>query len=41
MVCCFLDFQEMSDSPKYTEKLVMDLQVFGQVAQLESLYAFN
>jgi len=41
MVYCFLDFQEMSDSPKYTEKPVMDLRVSGHVAQIESLYAFN
>jgi len=41
MVCCFLDFQDIRDSPKYTEKPVMDLRVSGHVAQSESLYAFN
>jgi len=32
MVCCFLDYQDIRDSPKYTEKPIMDLRVSGHVA---------
>ena len=31
-VCCFLDFQEMRDSPKKTWYPVIDLLVSGQLA---------
>ena len=41
MVCCFFDFQEIRDSPRYMEKLVTNFLVSGQVAQSKSLYAFN
>lgn len=34
--CCFLDFQEMRDSPKKTHYPVIDLLVSGQLAQSES-----
>ena len=41
IVCCFLDFQEMRDSPRKIEKPVTDFLVSGQVAQSESLYALS
>ena len=41
IVCCFFYFHEIRDSPKKIEKLVTDFLVFGQVAQLESLYPWS
>ena len=40
-VCCYLDFHEIKESPKKTQKPVTDLQEFGQPAQFESQNAFN
>ncbi|XP_050249761.1 WAT1-related protein At1g09380-like [Quercus robur] len=39
-VFCFLDFQETNESPKKTQKPVMDLLESGQVAQSASAKAF-
>ena len=40
-VCYFLDFQEINESPRKTQKPLIDLLVSGQVAQSESTKAFN
>lgn len=34
-ICCFLDFQETGEMPREMKKLVNDLLVIGQLAQLE------
>ena len=31
-ICCFLNFQEIKDSPRKTQNPVTDLLVLGQVA---------
>ena len=36
---CFLHFQEMRESPRNTQKLVVDLQSIGSLAQSTSEYA--
>jgi len=41
MVVCFLDFQEISDSPKKMQKPVTDLLVSGHLAQSESQKALR
>ena len=35
-VFCFLDFQQMSEEPKITQKPVMDFRVSGHLAQSKS-----
>ena len=39
--CYFLLFQEISESPKNTQKPVIGLLVLGQAAQSTSQYDFN
>jgi len=39
--CCFLDFQEMRESPKKTQYPVIERRVSGQPAQSESQKAFK
>lgn len=41
MVCCFLDFYEIKEVPRFTTKPVTDLLVLGQDAQSESQYAVS
>lgn len=41
IVVCFLDFQEMSDTQKKTQKPLTDLQVSKHPAQSKSLKARN
>jgi hypothetical protein len=41
IVCCFLDFKEIRDSPKKTQKPVMERRVSGHPAQSESQKAFK
>jgi hypothetical protein len=40
-VVCFLDFQEINESPKKIQKPDIDLLVSGQLAQSESQKAFK
>lgn len=40
-VTCFLDFQEINQSPMKMQNPVIDLLVSGQVAQSESLKALS
>jgi hypothetical protein len=41
IVVCFLDFQDIKESPKKTQKPKTDLRVFGQPVQSESKKAFK
>ncbi|PHT29763.1 hypothetical protein CQW23_30611 [Capsicum baccatum] len=41
MVVCFLDFQDMRESPCLTRKPVTDFLVFGHAAQSASKYAVS
>jgi hypothetical protein len=38
---CFLDFQQMSEDPKITQKPVMDFRVSGHLAQSESAKPYS
>jgi hypothetical protein len=40
-VCCFLDFQEIRESPMKIQKPVTDFRVSTQLAQSEYENAFN
>lgn len=40
-MCCFLDFQEINESPKNTQKPETECRVSGQMAQSESEKALN
>ena len=40
-ICCFLDFQEMSEEPKNTQKLEIEWRISGHVAQSESANALS
>jgi len=40
-IFCFLDFQEIKESPKKTQKPVVDSLEIEQVAQSESTYTCN
>jgi hypothetical protein len=41
MVCCFLDFQEIKESPRNKQKPMIDFLVSGQVAQCASQKALS
>jgi hypothetical protein len=41
MVCCFLDFQEIKESPRNKQKLVTDFLVSGQATQSASQKALS
>lgn len=40
-ICCFLDFQEMGEEPKNTQKLEIEWRVSRHVAQSESANALS
>ena len=41
IVCCFLDFHDIKESPRKTQNLVTDLLESGQPVQSESQKAFR